>query len=258
MCFILVAYNLSLLYSLPCIIASCPTEPTFDDLLCVNFLYGLTNEKGFDASDIFDMVNNTFRTGLEVATRAITIRVLNETFPQRRFAPLITDHQVDVVEHDVNVPVLKGHRARAHGGTRRRHLMEKVQEAVEYAALDLYGTSTFATRRIRQELEAWKTAPTSVDVLHDLPKESSTPHFRGSRRLVFFTDQVPVEIDRIVDNMMCEQTTELSRCAIVSSTVCIVLEGEVSTDVRSALLLGIRVAIRDGDFEAAIPTEHAV
>jgi hypothetical protein len=55
--------------------------PTGNDTLCVQFFYSLKNTAGLSADDIMDEVNNTLKTGLELATRNITIGILNSTFP---------------------------------------------------------------------------------------------------------------------------------------------------------------------------------
>jgi hypothetical protein len=60
---------------------SSPVTPTGNDTLCVQFFYSLKNTAGLSANDIMDEVNNTLKTGLELATRNITIGILNATFP---------------------------------------------------------------------------------------------------------------------------------------------------------------------------------
>jgi hypothetical protein len=51
--------------------------------MCVDFFYSVRNNAGLSAQDILDENNNTLRTGLEIATRNVTIDILNTTFPRR-------------------------------------------------------------------------------------------------------------------------------------------------------------------------------
>ena len=61
-------------------------------------------------------------------------------------------------------------------------------------------------------------------------------------------------IDDIIDNPFCPDDTS---CAIVISTVCVMLEaGDDEMEVTDALLDGIKDSINGGEFDAAIPPEH--
>ena len=58
--------------------------PTLEALTCINFQYGIVNNVGVTAQDIFNEVNNTLKTGLIIATRNVTIEILNETYPREQ------------------------------------------------------------------------------------------------------------------------------------------------------------------------------
>lgn len=77
------------------------------------------------------------------------------------------------------------------------------------------------------------------------------------RRLVFYTDDFEPIINAIFDNPFCDKPTPEHECAVVASTVCVVLEeGDDEDEVQEILLDGIEEAILSGEFEEAIPPEH--
>lgn len=81
-----------------------------------------------------------------------------------------------------------------------------------------------------------------------------------TRRLVFYDDSVPPEIRAIIDNPFCPtETPQVTKCAIVTSTVCVFLEdGDDPDVVKAQLRRGIQASIANGDFEAAIPEENRI
>jgi hypothetical protein len=76
------------------------------------------------------------------------------------------------------------------------------------------------------------------------------------RKLVYYTDSFLPVINSIIDNPYCASASEWE-CAIVDSTVCVVLEeGDDEEAVQAAILDGIAAAVLDGSFVAAIPPEN--
>jgi hypothetical protein len=59
-----------------------PVASPENNTLCVDFFYSVRNTAGLSAQDILDESNNTLKTGLEIATRNVTIEILNATFPR--------------------------------------------------------------------------------------------------------------------------------------------------------------------------------
>jgi hypothetical protein len=75
------------------------------------------------------------------------------------------------------------------------------------------------------------------------------------RRLVYYTDTYLPVINNIFDNEFCDN--EELNCAVVDSTVCVLLEeGDDEEEVRTVLLDGIEESILNGSFQEAIPPEH--
>jgi hypothetical protein len=87
------------------------------------------------------------------------------------------------------------------------------------------------------------------------------PALHHHRRLAYFTDDIPVIINSVSDNPLCngsEQNQEI-RCSIVSSTVCVVLEEDDDPNVvRTILITGLRTAVDSGEFLTRIPPEYLV
>ena len=177
------------------------TVPTPEALICVTFQYGVSNNNGFSAEDLFNENGNTFKTGLLVATETVLINVLNATSTGSR--------QLRGVEEDHP----SGH-----------------------------------IRPVMQEMSQRRAA--SMDRI------SSYSNSMGRRRkLVFYSDEWPVTIDAIIPNPFSCPTN--SDCAVVSSTVCVLLEeGENEVSIREFVLDGIETAIESGAFEAAVPPEN--
>lgn len=52
--------------------------PTPEDLICVDFQYGIENDDGFTSDDIENEVNNTFKEALLIATETVVVQVLKD------------------------------------------------------------------------------------------------------------------------------------------------------------------------------------
>jgi hypothetical protein len=219
--------------------------PTADNLTCVSFQYGIVNTAGFDAEDIFNEVNNTLKTGLLIATRNITIETLNETYPRDGAERLLRRRSKQ--QNQWSFFGGKGGREAAlqYDGFGKRVFRHVVPlKDFEYAPMisenDVEAKQPENTKGRRRTVV--------------LPSDDRHSDSNVSRRLVFYTDDYPVIINAIVDNPFCEAGVS---CSIVSSTVCVLLEeGDDEEEVRDVLVDGIREAILNGDFEAAIPPEN--
>ena len=78
------------------------------------------------------------------------------------------------------------------------------------------------------------------------------------RKLFYYTDDIPVTINSVTDNPLCAGSAQNNQvmCAIVSSTVCVVLEeGDDPDEVRALMIAGLRQAVDSGDFLRRIPPE---
>ena len=232
------------------------------DLLCVSFSYQLNNIVGLTAEDILEENGNTLKTGLELAGRNITIRVLNETFPGGGM-PEPTGQSIAIVPQSTALsneaashlrhpghPKLK---QRYHGHGRKHRTLSALgfQRAIELGV-----SSNFDAKRSQGILDScvglWESRiPTPADL-----KKRYLAAFR-LRRLVFYTDDYPSEVRNVVENFICPSAPPGAICVIVQQVSCVLLEeGDDPEVVSFALRNGLRDAINSGEFEAAIPPEH--
>lgn len=206
-------------------------EPTPDpgDLLCIDFGYSFENQLNLTAEDIMTSNGTDIKTGLLIATREITIKILNETFPQR-----------NSISDDTE--------------SRRGRQLDKVSRAVELAVIDIYSQQGMnAQTPVRVDPQtAWSRSDRAFMRLRLLSSE-----YRN-RRLAFYSDRFPVTILSILDNPFCPQGTAdgTTLCAVVQSQVCVILEeGDDRDIVRSTIVSGIRLAVNSGEFWQLVPPE---
>lgn len=90
--------------------------------------------------------------------------------------------------------------------------------------------------------------------LVSLPSYGRISGGQQHRNLVYYTDEYPVIIERIVD--VETDCPAGSNCLLVISTITVVLEpGDVQGDVSDAIVNGIQASFLDGSFFAAIPED---
>jgi hypothetical protein len=228
------------------------------------------NNRSLTADDVLNENNNTLKTGLIEATETLVIRILNETFPRvararpAQFVPKEEGNRPAI--HDPSdwewkkPPAATRHNPHDWSwsdiGERRlpvlREAVARADAAVLGVDVDLYSFT------IQDELSGmYNSTRRRNRRLH----ASDSSYIRGSRRLVYYTNEFPVEIPIIVDNPNCPANNENGantiRCAIVSSRLCVVLEaGDDPEMIRKALVDGLSTAIDSGEFEDLIPQER--
>jgi len=88
-----------------------------------------------------------------------------------------------------------------------------------------------------------------------LDNPRSTSFFSGQQRrnLVYYTDEYPVTIDRIIDIESCDPGFS---CLLVISTIIVLLEaGDDPTQVNDAIVSGIADSFSDGSIYSTVPPE---
>ena len=90
---------------------------------------------------------------------------------------------------------------------------------------------------------------------------SSSSHIDSQRQqrrnLVFYTDEFPVVIDRILD--IEQGCAPGSNCLLVISSITAILEpGDDSAAVNDAIVSGMQDSFADGSFFAAIPADTVI
>jgi hypothetical protein len=214
------------------------------------FQYGISNNNGLTGDDLFFERGNTFKTGLLIATETITIAILNSNFPRRylregsnsgRLSTLFTDNDPSPslrISGEFGVPE------------------NRIVHVFSFDGSSNDSRSEFVAQSLAHDEE---TSSSKRRTAH-LPSEKATLEGQRSRRkLVIYTEQFPITIDSIIDNTFCPGNVEnpSTECAVVSSTVCVLLEpGDDVQQVRTILVRGIQDAVQNGDFEAAIPAEN--
>mmetsp|Transcript_3135 Transcript_3135/g.5932 ORF Transcript_3135/g.5932 Transcript_3135/m.5932 type:complete len:571 (-) Transcript_3135:129-1841(-) len=230
--------------------------PTSELLTCVDFQYGIGNDQGFNADDILNEVGNTLATGLILATRNVTIETLNSTFPRsgsrrRLRKSLQRNHWPIQSSTKINTFLAFRPYELRNISHSLRPSMVQVTDLGRFRVAGHYTVSGLeSSSRLHVDTEVRRRAVV-------LPKAPSTEKgSKGQRRLVYYTDQYEPVINTIFDNAFCEDLQGFS-CAVVDSTVCVMLEeGDDEEEVQAGLLDGIEQSILDGSFQEAIPPEH--
>jgi hypothetical protein len=246
--------------------------PSSADLVCVDFSFLLNNDIGLSAEDLLNEVNNTLKTGLEIAGANITIEIMNASFPGG-----------DVPEDtEVTLPGAEDEVGNATGtGNVTRHALERPSVASSQSG-HIEGAHVVADAGHLMALQAGLTGEFGQDKTTDIlrsfgrilrPRPSPSLHrqqrYPGNqdlrrslrmsslRRLVYYTDEFPSTVYNIRQNFICDGAQEGVLCSVVEQFTCVVLEeGDDRAVVQAVLSAGIREAINNGDFEKAIPPEH--
>lgn len=87
----------------------------------------------------------------------------------------------------------------------------------------------------------------------DNPTSTSLLYGQQNRKLVYFADEYPVTIDRMIDIESCDPGFN---CILVISVITVVLEaGDDPTQVSEAIVIGITDSFEDGSIYSTIPPE---
>jgi len=199
--------------------------------------------------------NNTLKSGLEAAGRNITIQVLNSTFPRSTLQ--------EESEEDNDFPISRpgpGFDPNTLSHKRKRRYsnaaendntrnLEGYERAIELGVSSTFGHEQAQTI-LNSSTDIWSAKIPSLDNLRRF-LAGTRP-----RRLVFYSDDRPNEITNVIENFICSSGFDGAICVIVQQRSCVFLEeGDDPAVVSFALRNGLRNAINDGDFVAAIPAD---
>ena len=214
----------------------------------------MINNQSLTADDIMNEVDNSLKSGLIEATRTTVINILNETYPRSNggsFQPPSSNEVSKSIAEQDNVEYMG--QVMYYPENDYRKLLQAAEEADAFVMdVDL------ATYREEMEDEM-------SNLLNILSKgrrlyyiQDTRTFLRHTRRLVYYSDEFPVEITQIVESTICPGQTvggDFINCAVVSSTVCVVLEeGDDPVEVRATIVNGLEEAFMNGDFTNNIPT----
>jgi hypothetical protein len=249
--------------------------------LCVNFQYVLTNDANLTADDIFNEVDNTLKPGLLVATETTVVSILNASFPMAvtKIANVMSLIPAQAKKYQIAIINFQQAISRVKDFTKYYNTADSVtdpenwvrrlpglKDTVEFAVVDALGGNEDTYDRVHVEMEAstrYRRAPSGrLDNLHrSLPERqaSTTRGHQDRRRLVIYTQEIPAEISKMADvpDALCSGGGSARRCAIVTSSVCVVLSpNDDEVLVRQTVVTGLADAIYTGEFLAAIPPEN--
>lgn len=212
------------------------------------------NNQSLSADDIMNGNGNSLKSGLIEATRTTVINILNETYP--RTDGRASQVSKNVATHDIpedNDVEYIGQVMLP--GSHYRKLLRATEQADAFALnMDLSAYYKELQGEMVSVLNSTNTKKNRR--LHYMKDRSN--FLRQSRRLVYYSDDYPVEITQVVESTTCigSVMNEAIRCAVVSSRVCVVLEpGDNPAEIRSALVQGLEEAIMSGEFVDNIPPE---
>jgi hypothetical protein len=233
--------------------------PSQSDLVCVEFSYLLNNDIGLSAEDLLNEVNNTLKTGLEIAGANITIEIMNTSFPG---GAMPADPESLLPEGGGTRRTLE--RPAAVSSQSRLHGAHVVADAGPLLALQAGLADEFGQDGTTDILRSFGyiLRPRSPPSLHRHQRYPGDEDLRrllqmSQRRLVFYTDEFPSTVYNIRQNFMCDGAQEGVLCSVVEQFTCVVLEeGDDRALVKTVLSSGVREAINNGDFERAIPPEN--
>lgn len=220
----------------------------------MNFQYGIENDKGFSADDIENEVNNTYKSGLIIATRNVTIQALNETFPRDQEGRALRHHKSNPQESYPGYAIDRiwqdGFRV-----TRPTSIIRLDEQDAEQ------GHDSSSTGILENESERWRrravflpnTSQKQIDGINN-------NNMDDNRRLAFYTDSYPPVINNIFGNPFCPDSPDGEIvCSVVDTSVCVMLEeGDDEDEIKDSLIDGISNSIQDGSFENAIPSENQI
>jgi hypothetical protein len=208
-------------------------DSSSDDLLCLDFQYGIENNQDLTSDDIENGFNNTYKSDLIIATREIIIQVLNEAFPR--------DQEERALHRDAD--------DRPRFKTFEDIPLLGVVNLGRFQ-LDVGEDESMQGQRRAVILPSNSEEQTGADKMNSDINDSMD----NNRRLAFYKDSYPPDILSVIDNSFCPESEEIV-CSIVDTRVCVILEeGEDGDEVKEQLLDGIKISFQDGSFESALPS----
>jgi len=243
-----------------------------EGLLCINFLYTVRNEANLTAYEILNEVDNTLKERLVVATEITMINILNESYPFR-FAKQPSQNKWDTKPNQNLIQSRIHLRKKGDNILMDKFNFEKQTQETEFMGVrrHLYSSPEFAlivehavVTNIGKEsiIDFHSSSGFKSRLLsnHRTRRSRETQYSDHNRRLVIYSRDYPATILGVTDApiYLCNGNNigDLTQCAIVSSSVCILMgTNDKEEDVRTVVNKGLRDAVNSGEFQINIPSE---
>jgi hypothetical protein len=229
-------------------------SPVSPETECIGFQYQVTNNQSLTADDIMNEVDNSLKSGLIEATRTTVINILNETYPRSNgesfLPPSANEARKSIIAGQDNVEYMG--QVMYYSDKNYRKLLQAAEEADAFVM-----NVNLATYRKEMEDDMSNILKILSRSRRLLYMHDDRSFLRHTRRLVYYSDEFPVEITQIVDSTFCpgQIANDFINCAVVSSNVCVVLEeGDNPIEVRATIVDGLKQAFTNGDFANNIPS----
>eukprot|EP00569_Conticribra_weissflogii_P014172 CAMPEP_0171416752 /NCGR_PEP_ID=MMETSP0880-20121228/40254_1 /TAXON_ID=67004 /ORGANISM="Thalassiosira weissflogii, Strain CCMP1336" /LENGTH=1064 /DNA_ID=CAMNT_0011935007 /DNA_START=483 /DNA_END=3678 /DNA_ORIENTATION=- len=199
-------------------------------VLPIGIQYGISSNCGVTAQDVLNETNNTVKYGLESATTAVLIGILNETYP--RTEERASGRSGNYDSDDGNSGSSSGN------GSNSEVIASGVRVQVPNGRYKLFQESV----RNENDEERHRSR---------LLKNNG----RHARKLVYYTDEHPVIITDVED-VVDQACPPGQNCMRVMSTVLVVLEeGDDPEEIAQVVRLRIEQSFNDGSFFESIPPD---
>lgn len=163
------------------------------------------NDLGLNAYAIDNAINNTLKADLVNATRFSVVNTLNSTFPK------------------VN--------SLSTGFTESNIFMSRLHQNAHHKNGE--NTEKAPRRSMLRNRSGGGGGGIVIDNTNDSHLKRSD---LNRRRLVYFTENLPIRVDWLADNPFCPSNSS-SNCVLLKFDICIVLEtGDIALDIRKKII----------------------
>jgi len=211
------------------------------------------NSQSLSANDIMNEVGNSLKSSLIEATRTTVVNILNGTYPRTSDSSFQNPNEVSK-SIATYLPAVEGTEFVGEVMYPDGHFRKLLQAAEQADAAVLEMDLATYHAEMHDDMASILNATRSSRRLHYM--RDATSSYDRLRRLVYYSDEFPAQITQIADSTTCpgSAVNDAVRCAVVSSSVCLVLEaGDDPVEIRRTIVDGMEEAFQSGNFVNNIP-----
>ncbi|KAL3826566.1 hypothetical protein ACHAXA_003630 [Cyclostephanos tholiformis] len=258
----------------PPIGTSLTESPTLSStILEIGIEYGISSDCGMTA---YDVINGnygiTIKEGLITATEVLLVAILNSTYPQNSAEGAMETSSPQSIPSMspaaslFSVPTMSptgggGDQSASAGETTNKSLQAmnvRIRvEGLPIAPLNDHGDDPYNRRRDLAMLSIQERQQKNFRGYHH-PLDKLQRLRKGSRSLVYYTEEKPVDITDVEDvlDQACPQGTV---CMKVKSTIFVTLEeGDVTDEIEAVIRSDFQKSLEDGSFFSSMPADTIV